>query len=235
MSSSNRWASSWVTRATSSRRRPSRCTDIGGPICAKWPPPGPEVHAGRDSGAPVRSASVAGPPGIVVRSPKNSTSTPSPARSRSLSRHTTRLALQRAQRPPARPRGRAARPPCRSPRARRRTTRTARAARPARRRPSGPTPRPASHAGREVEAAEVRQRQDDARARVDRVGDVLPPDRVEAGLDRLAARRGAAGTARASTGRRTRTCRRPRGRSAPACEPPSVARCRLRATSRRRP
>ena len=39
-----------------------------------------------------RSASVAGPAGSVVRSPKNSTSTPSPVRSRSQRRHTTWLA-----------------------------------------------------------------------------------------------------------------------------------------------
>ena len=39
-------------------------------------------------GAPVRRASVAAPPGSVVRSPKNSTSGPSPARSRSLTRQT---------------------------------------------------------------------------------------------------------------------------------------------------
>jgi hypothetical protein len=47
-----------------------------------------EEAGGGTSGAPVRRASVAGPAGSVVRSPKNSTSTPPPAMSRS---HTSEM------------------------------------------------------------------------------------------------------------------------------------------------
>ena len=48
MSSSNRRASSWVIRPTSSRRRPSRCTDERRADLREVPPVGPEVHARRD-------------------------------------------------------------------------------------------------------------------------------------------------------------------------------------------
>ena len=90
-SSSKRRARSWVTRRTSSRRRPRRSTVSGAQIRTKCRPCGRKYTAVGMSVAPVRSASVAGPAGRVVVSPKNSTSMPSPAMSRSESRHTTRF------------------------------------------------------------------------------------------------------------------------------------------------
>ena len=102
-----------------------------------------EVHRRRAGAAP-RCAARAWPgrAGSVVRSPKNSTSTPSPARSRSHSRHTIRLLAQCPQHGATRVR--AERDDLHAERAagRRRTTRRARAARPARRRPSAGALRP---------------------------------------------------------------------------------------------
>ena len=148
ISSSKRCASSWVTRATSSRSRAAafdreRRTDpdavpaVGAEVA---PPPGAAARPSAARASP-------GPPGSVVRSPKNSTSTPSPVRSRSHSRHTTSFprSSARAPRCPAVGTERDRRP-CRRPGGSRRTTRRARAARPARRRPSLPYPAPASHA-----------------------------------------------------------------------------------------
>ncbi len=69
----------------------ARSIGIGGRTTPRCPRPASKYTATGSSVAPVRSASVAGPAGSVVRSPKNSTSTPSPVRSRSLNRQTMRL------------------------------------------------------------------------------------------------------------------------------------------------
>ncbi len=82
MSCSMAVARSWVTRATSSRRRPWRVVSSGGRAMPLWRPSS-RYTVETTSGAPDRSARVAGPPGSVVRSPKKSTSMPPPPTSRS--------------------------------------------------------------------------------------------------------------------------------------------------------
>ena len=168
------------------------------------------------------------PPGSVVRSPKNSTSTPSPAMSRSREQAHDAVVAQRAQHRHARRRDRAARPRCRSRRAARRTSRAARAARSVSTTASSRCPLQRHPRARPLPAAEVRQREDHAVARGEPGLDVLVAvDRAVRG-DRAGAHLGrAAGASRASSGRRTRRRRRPRA------GPSRAARCWWRAAMRR--
>ena len=198
---------------------PRARTDTGGPIFAIVPAPGPEVHAGRDE----RRAGA--------------------QRERRRARRASSCARRRTRPRPRRPRGRGRRAGRRSgwPSSARSTA--APASGPsgttsmpiASRTPAnhskssggstgstttvGATPRPASHVAGEVEPAEVREGEDHPRPGGERRLDVLPAHRVEAGLDRLAARHVAAGTARASSGRTTRTCPTTARSSAAPCEP----------------
>ena len=85
ISPSNRVAISWVSRATSCRRDPCRVVSSGGShdgtvVGARAAVDGPGHQAGADCAGP----GWPGPAGMVVVSPKNSTSIPLPARSRSL-------------------------------------------------------------------------------------------------------------------------------------------------------
>ena len=85
----NASARPWVAAVTRSRSRPGPATGTSGwttnrqPAAVNWQTTG-------CSEAPVRAASSAAPPGMVVARPNSRTGTPEPSRSRSTSRHTER-------------------------------------------------------------------------------------------------------------------------------------------------
>ena len=236
ISSSKRYASSWVTRATSSRSRPSARPARAAARRRGARPGRPEVHRGRAAAAR-RCAAPAwpAPPAAWCCSPKNSTSMPSPARSRSRQQAHDPVVAQRAAAPRRRPPG-----------------------------PSGTTsmPRRAPGVGEPLEQLGRLDRLDHDRGRValhrqPRAG-VVPRRRRGAGRGsrpcrprprprsgrsrrpcsgRRAARRGrgrrGAGTARTSSGRRSRRSRRPPAAGPRPASAPPVARRRLRSTWRR--
>src|SRR5690606_20676583 len=93
----SRSATAWVSACTCSARLSPGGTGNGPCSCA--PTASGSYHIDKAySGAPVRRANSAGPAGIRVRAPKNSTSTPRLDRSRSASNGTIRPCLSRSSR-----------------------------------------------------------------------------------------------------------------------------------------
>ena len=200
---------------------------------AWWPFARGEVHADRQQRRPGAQASVAGPAGSVVRSPKNSTSTPLPIDVAIAQQAHDLVVAECPQHRPARPSARAARRSCRGPGARS-TNHSNSSGRLERLDDDGhlvalvgqPAPGP-------LPATEVRQGEDRAvalrRARPRCAGS---PSNVKPRVDARAPTATAAGSSRPSSGR---SSRRPAGRHGAApCRHVGLTRCRCRSTIARR-